>query len=151
MQSQEKTLSKAIKEAIQFVKINKHYLLSHHLPKNYNRCLTIKGTKICSRCFGFYIGILVSVLAYGFIVNQPILLFTAIPGLIEWALYKIKKISVNSKFIAINGFLMGLTYSYFLFNFLNLQLTPLIITASISYLIIFLIVLKISKSQFSNI
>jgi len=142
MQSKEKTLNNAIKEAIQFIKENKNYLLSHHLPKNYNRCLTIKGIKICSRCFGFYIGILSSVLVYSFIVNDQIFVLTAVPGIIEWTIYRLKKNSIKPKFIAINGFLMGLTYSYFLFNFLKLNITLLMTIFLVLYLTLFLIVIK---------
>jgi len=145
MQQQEKTLNNSIKEAIEFLKENKHCLLSHQLPKNYGRCLTIKGIKICSRCFGFYIGILSLIVVYSFIVNQPIFVLTAVPGTIEWVLYRFKKISIKPKFIAINGFLMGLTYSYFLFNFLKLNITPLMTIFLVFYSATFLITLKHSN------
>ena len=148
MRQHEKTSSNPIKEALEFLKKNKRYLLSHHLPKDNNRCLTAATTKICARCAGIYISIIISILFTEQILSQPILVLFAIPGLVEWTAHRWKGISLNAEILFVNGFLMGVAYSYFLFNILRNQITIEMISIVAIYFGIFTLIILAKKKKY---
>lgn len=99
------------------------YVLSHHLPKDYDRCFVVGKTHLCSRCSGIFAGILFGALLYHFsILNQYYFYFIAffpVFMLIDWFLTKKQKFKSTNMIRAGTGFLCGQAYYLGVVLFIN--------------------------------
>ena len=147
MPQQEKTLSESFKEAAKFISCNKHLLLSHHLPKDYGRCLTFGTFNVCARCFGFLLGILTSIFFYGSISSNWIFALTASFGLTEWILHRTKNIKSPAILISFLGLLMAFSYVYFLAALFSFNISIFNVVIALAYLTIFSVVSILTTEQ----
>jgi uncharacterized membrane protein len=104
----------------------KKYILSHHLPKDYKRCLKFRINKkayfICSRCFGLYLGFFIFLVLF-YIFQIPsftfILYLFPIPALVDWSMYRFNIYQGTNSSRIITGFLLGITYAGLLHTFIK--------------------------------
>ncbi len=131
------------------------YLLSHHLPKEYNRCFLIKfrnrKIRICSRCSGWYISFLLFwfllLMGSDFLLNYKniILYLFPIPAIIDWSLHRFKIHEGNNFSRIITGFLIGLTFATLLYSFIINPLDINFWIVSILYASMSILIFKITK------
>lgn len=131
------------------------YLLSHHLPKEYNRCIILKfhnkKIRICSRCSGWYISFLLFWVLFfsglNFFLNYKIIILYLfpIPAIIDWSLHRFKIYQGINLLRIITGFLIGLTFALLWYSFIINPLDVNFWIVSISYTIIAMIIFKITK------
>ena len=65
-------------------------LLSHHPPTQYCRTYKILGIRLCARCVGIPLGMLVALL-FDFIIPLPLLLILPLPTFINFLLQELEK------------------------------------------------------------
>ena len=131
------------------------YLLSHHEPKDYNRCFLIKiGDKeyyICSRCSGWYISFIlfwiILFMGIDLILNYKtiILYLFPIPAIVDWSLHRFNVCDGNNFFRILTGFLIGLTFATLLYTFIKNPFDIDFWTVSIIYITIVAIIFKQTK------
>jgi len=131
------------------------YLLSHHEPKDYNRCLLIKfGGKeyyICSRCSGWYSSFILFwiflLIGIDFILSYKIIILYLfpIPALIDWSLHRFRICNGNNLSRILTGFLIGLTFATLLYTFIKNPFDINFWIVSIIYTFIVVIIFKITK------
>lgn len=110
-------------------------LISHHFPKDYDRCLMISLGKaklpVCSRCIALYpVCILLIVLQFTVLKIppslDPILLFLfPLPAFVEWGLRKANAIKSSNPARIITGILFGAGLSRGFYYYLRHPLHPL--------------------------
>jgi len=88
------------------------YLLSHHESKDYDKCLTISKYKICARCFGVYIGIILTgILHLNFYISPFVLILVVflfpVFTLLDWTISTFSKIKSNNKLRIFSGLTLG--------------------------------------------
>ncbi len=95
------------------------YLLSHHLPNDYDKCISIyvggKIIHLCSRCSGVYIGISTGFLANLFHIFEPnmlIILIFPMFALIDWFVTAFNMHKSNNTIRIASGFFLGLAYIF---------------------------------------
>ena len=113
------------------------YLLSHHLPSEYDRCyrLSVWGRSIhlCARCFGIYVGLsvglgglwigLLSALGVSWIALAPL------PALVDWTVTAVTdRRGLNSVRTA-SGALLGYAYAHGLWRLLGGDLSVTVVGA----------------------
>lgn len=133
----------------------RNYILSHHEPKDYNRCFFItlheKRTYICSRCAGWYTSFLLfwilSFLRVEFFLNYSfiILYFFPMPAIIDWSLHRFKIYEGTNLTRIFSGFLIGLTFATLLYTFLKNPFNMDFWLVSITYSMITFFVFKFTK------
>jgi len=104
------------------------YLLSHHLPKDYDRCFLIKirgeSYRICARCSGWYLSFLIFWLLLlfdvDFLLNYKIIVlyFFPVPAILDWSLHKLTRFKGTNILRFITGILIGLTFAMLLHSFI---------------------------------
>ncbi|AEH36782.1 DUF2085 domain-containing protein [Halopiger xanaduensis] len=95
----------------------RRFVLSHHLPSEYDRCYSprIGGrpVHICARCLGVYPGIAAGFLAALFLPNDPsvaIVAFLPLPALFDWALTTFRPARGSNVVRTATGALLGCGY-----------------------------------------
>ena len=127
-------------------------LLSHHEPKDYNRCFLIKfGDKkyyICSRCSGWYISFIlfwiILLIGIDFILSYKtiILYLFPIPAIVDWSLHRFRIYDGNNFSRILTGFLIGLTFATLLYTFIKNPFDTDFWIVSIIYTVIVAIIFK---------
>ena len=138
--------------SIIMVKGIRKYLLSHHLPQDYDRCFLIKvGNKsyrICARCIGWYLSFLIFWLLLlfniDFLLNYKIIIlyFFPIPAIFDWSLHKLRNLKGTNILRVLSGILIGLTFAMLLYSFVTNPFDIHFWLVSIIYVTIVVIVLK---------
>ena len=105
------------------------YVLSHHLPKDYNRCLAIKfhdkTVRICSRCFGWYTSFVIFwimlFIEFDFFLSYEtiILYLFPLPAIADWSLHRFGIYDGTNLSRVITGFMIGLTFASLLYVFVK--------------------------------
>ena len=134
----------------------KKYILSHHLPKDYRRCIKFKNNNkvyfICSRCFGLYFGFFIFLIL--FFVFQDILYNTnfvlylfPLPAIIDWSIHRFSVYQGTNSLRVATGFLLGIAYAglfhIFIKNPLNLNFWIVVI----GYLVIGILIFKLTNKN----
>jgi len=131
------------------------YLLSHHLPKDYDRCLQInvndRKVRICSRCLGWYISFflfwVLLFLDLNFLLNYKmiILYFFPAPAMIDWSLHRFGFYSGNNLSRVSTGFLLGLTFAMMTYLFIKNPLRVHFWIVSVLYISIGVVIFKVTS------
>lgn len=100
------------------------FLLSHHEPEEYNKCILVGKHYVCGRCFGIYFGLLIGFLFNLFFVIDFIFLFFVIYffpicALMDWYFSNIKNKHSNNKIRFFSGFLLGFAFILAISSLLN--------------------------------
>jgi len=122
------------------------YALSHHRPKDYDRCFSItvggKEHRLCSRCLGWYssFAIFWSVLPFGinFFPDHGLLVLYLfpIPAVADWSLHRFKIYGGTNLTRFGTGFLLGFTFASLLYILLKNPLDPNFWVVTITYTIV---------------
>jgi len=130
------------------------YLLSHHLPKDYDRCFLIKiknkNYRICARCSGWYLSFLMFwillLFNVNFLLNYKfiILYFFPIPAILDWILHQFRIFKGTNVLRFLTGILIGLTFAMLLYTFIKNPFDIHFWFVSIIYVTLVSIVLKCS-------
>lgn len=131
------------------------YILSHHEPKDYNRCLslTVAGNKynICSRCAGWYSSFLffwiLLAIDIDFLLNYNIVIIFLfpIPAIFDWSLHKFKIYKGTNASRFITGLFLGLAFATILYIFFRNPFDPLIWIVSLLYTTIIAIIFHFTR------
>jgi len=132
------------------------YILSHHLPKDYKRCIKFEVNNkvylICSRCLGLYLGFIIFLPLFfmfqNFLYNINFILYLLpLPAIIDWSIHRFGIYQgTNSSRIA-TGFFLGVAYAGLLFTFIKNPLDSNFWIVIISYLIIGATIFKLTKIE----
>jgi uncharacterized membrane protein len=128
------------------------YILSHHEPKEYYKCYSLKikdkTLHFCSRCLGIYLGIILGIiLYYNRIFNEQnyylaIFIFP-IFTLIDWTITAFTKYRSHNLIRTGFGVLLGVAYSFGLILFFKTFPNYLLIFIGFFYVIIsFFLIMK---------
>lgn len=138
----------------------KKYILSHHLPKDYYRCIKLRARGktylICSRCFGLYVGFftfLIFIFFSEFVSYRIILYLFPIPAFLDWSLHKFRIYKGNNVSRIMSGILLGIAYAGLFHTFIRNPFDFDFFVVIITYLIAGILVFKFSDScayQFST-
>jgi uncharacterized membrane protein len=119
------------------------YALSHHQPKDYDRCFSItvsgKEHRLCSRCLGWYSSFTIfwSVLPFGidFLLDHGLLILYLfpIPAVADWSLHRFKIHEGTNLTRFGTGFLLGFTFANLLHILLKNPLDPNFWVVTIAY------------------
>lgn len=128
------------------------YFLSHHDISEYHKCYHIsvfdKNIYICSRCLGGYFGLTIGILIALSNLLNPILsliliaifpCFTAI----DKSLSIFFNIEMNNLIRTVNGFFLGIAYSFSIFLLINNVFRIHIFIIGFCYLLIAFILIKV--------
>lgn len=128
------------------------YLLSHHFPKDYHRCLSFSlfGKKhfICTRCLGWYIAFflfwplsvsgLLNLIKY----NPLFLYLLPLPALADWTLHRFGIYEGTNYSRFFTGTLLGLSFGMLLNSFISNIFDPNFWIISICYTFYVAIIMK---------
>ena len=128
------------------------YFLSHHEPKEYYKCYSLKTKKnnlyFCSRCLGIYLGIIIGLIFhFSKSFNEPhyylpIIIFP-IFTLIDWSIAAFTKYKSNNLVRSGFGILLGIAYSLGLILFFKTFPNYLLIFPGFFYIVIsFFLIMK---------
>lgn len=107
------------------------FLLSHHSPADYHRCVRVGGWHVCARCLGLY-PVLFAALAAQIALRAPlshswdslIAFALPLPGLIDWARGRLWPLSGSNAGRLITGVLLGLSLARTLYLHLRAPWNP---------------------------
>ena len=91
------------------------YILSHHEPHEYYRCIRIKQTWICARCLGVYLGIfstIIALLATSLSTKPWLVALLPAPALIDWSVSHFHISHSTNTIHIITGGLLGAGYVF---------------------------------------
>lgn len=143
-------ISDLFSEILVGLKLASPFILSHHAPENYHKCIVIFNQRVCSRCFGIFIGFLNGLQLSNFFFFEEyylaaIVLFP-IPMLVDWYRSN-RKISKSSNLIrAFSGFIFGIIYGVGIIFFLQDKFRAITLTTGLLY---GLIAVKLLKTRIS--
>jgi uncharacterized membrane protein len=101
-----------------------HFLLSHHLPSQRYRCLTLPLPRtryfVCARCAGAFAGLLVGfpILWFYPLLISPWMLFLAFP---DWIAHTLLRVRGVNAIRLVSGAVIGLVYALNLRELLHLN------------------------------
>jgi len=136
------------------------YLLSHHLPKDYDRCLQVnfndRKVRICSRCLGWYTSFLLFwvllFLDLTFLLSYEmvVLYFFPAPAMIDWALHRFSLYNGSNLSRVSTGFLLGFTFAMLSYIFITNPLSVNFWVVSVLYTSIGVVIFKITSCSLSS-
>lgn len=108
------------------------FILSHHPPEAYNRCLSVAGLHLCARCTGVYpvlFGLLAVQLALRAPLTHPwdtwIAWVLPIPAVFDWARGRFNPASGTNLVRLVTGVMLGVALGRTLYLHLRQPLHPL--------------------------
>lgn len=141
----------------------RRYVLSHHEPRNWNRCFAVSvpwrnkehPVQVCARCAGIYPGIAVGILACaaGVIPHGAIpVLVGALPvfALADWGRTAYTRRTGRNLVRATTGFLLGIGYGCGLVGLTYPSLRPTVVTVGILYAGVASVALLAAETDFEG-
>lgn len=94
------------------------FLLSHHLPSNFDRCYSVRlfgrDVHLCARCSGIYPGILAGLLAFPLVpsvfTSIVVVALLPIPALVDWSVTAFTSRAGYNPVRTATGLLLGYAY-----------------------------------------
>ena len=133
------------------------YILSHHLPKDYKRCINFKINNkiyfICSRCFGLYLGFLTFLILLSIFQNTLyninfVLYLFPLPAVIDWSLHRFSVYQGTNSSRVATGFLLGIAYAGLFHIFIKNPLDLNFWVVVIGYLIVGILIFKLTNKKY---
>lgn len=100
------------------------FLLAHHvMEKRRDRCFVFLGRSICSRCLGWFIGmVMLGILIYNGFQTTDYFYLLPLPAFIDWGGRKLGFFALGKLMAFSTGLIMGMAIPYFILGVMGLKL-----------------------------
>jgi uncharacterized membrane protein len=131
-------------------------LIAHHEPDQFHKTLLFRifntNIRLCTRCTGIYLGIILTILMFLSAVNIPhvfqllILFAFPIPAMVDWGLdkYNLWKGSNMTRFVS--GFMLGICYIFLWARFIQNPLDIMVWWIAVVYSAIACVIFHTKKN-----